>query len=408
MAEKLLARAVSDRTDYYEWSVIGANPTGIQQGALQELAEAAKDAPVILLLPATEILHLTISLPVKSSSQLKKALPYAVEDLLANEVENYHLAWRKQPGDKVAVAAIELEKLHHYQQLCQDAAINLAGIYSEMLFVPCQPESCSIVIEQNRAIVRFGQWQGGGIDRDYLPLLVEQTLTESRLPAPIQIWSTQPCNDLLWPDTFQIDCQPIASALLFFCANMPKKLELNLLSDSYRSNSHGKSRWQTWLPSAALVLMAVMAQYGQALNSSWQSKAQLTKLETANQQLFKQTFPQLKRIVNIKTQAEQELITLRKTAGNMSHNGFLHLLYKAGEALRSQQNDGDPNQLLQLQAINFTNGVLDLRLTATDMNQIDTLKQMLERDGALKANIQSAETSGNAIHAHIAISGTPL
>ncbi|MGZ8225975.1 MAG: hypothetical protein ACXWT3_04960, partial [Methylococcaceae bacterium] len=74
MAEKLLAKAVSDRTDYYEWSVIGANPMDIQQGALQELAEAAKDALVILLLPATEILHLTISLPVKSGSQLKKAL----------------------------------------------------------------------------------------------------------------------------------------------------------------------------------------------------------------------------------------------------------------------------------------------------------------------------------------------
>ena len=394
MAEPILAR-VFDRSDnLYEWSDLSES-TLIQQGSLQQLARAAGNTTVILLLPATAVLLVELNLPITSQRQLKQALPYALEDYLANDVEAYHWVWNKQPGDKVAVAAIAHEKMASCLQHFNEAGIKLQGVYAETLLLPVRKHTVSILLDRNHTVVRFTQWHGGGIDRDFLPLLVEQTL-ENTLPehTQIQLWHTQACPDLRWPEKLTVNSAAIPSALSLLRPD--KNNELNLLAGIYSPDKPGNIRWKTWLPAATLVLIAMLVQYGNAVTAYRHSQTQLAELESANQQLFRQIFPQIKRIVNIKVQAEQELLALRKHRGN---NGsvYLRLLYQSGQVLSQ-----DP--LLQLQALDFSNGVLNLHLTGTGIAQIENFKQLMEKNPGVKVNIQSAETGNNGLSAHIDIS----
>ncbi|TAN64918.1 MAG: hypothetical protein EPN17_18245 [Methylobacter sp.] len=390
MAEPILARIFDDMDDLYEWSDLVEN-AAIRQGSLQQLAQAAANTAVILLLPATEVLLIELNLPISSHRQLKKALPYALEDYLANDVEAYHWVWSKQPGDKIAVAAIAHQKLASWLQCFSEAGIKLQGVYAETLFVPVHENTVSILLDKNRAIVRFSPWHGGGIDRDFLPAFIENTLAEH---TKIQLWHSQPCADLNWPKQLTVNCIAIDSALSQLRPD--KKNELNLLAGIYSPDQPGKVRWKTWLPAATLMLLAALMQYGAALTSYRHSQTQLAELENSNRQLFRQTFPQIKRIVNIKAQAEQELLVLRKHRGN---NGsiYLRLLYQSAQILSQ-------DALLQLQALDFVGGVLSLHLTGVGIAQIENFKQLMEKNPGVKVNIQSAETGNNGLSAHIDIS----
>jgi general secretion pathway protein L len=322
------------------------------------------------------------------------ALPYALEDFLANDVELYHWVWSKQPGDKVAVAAIEHERLTAWVQLVSEAGVKLQGLHTETLWLPIQEDSVSILLDHHRASVRFSQWLGGGIDQDYLTLFVEKALHEQNLPKQIQLWSTEPCADLGWSNHLTVNCEMIPSALTLLRPS--KKNELNLLTDVYSPQTPGTQNWKAWIPAASLMLIAVLMQYGIALTSFWDSQKQLSDLEASNQQLFKQTFPQVNRIVNLKAQAEQELIARRK---NQGHKGgvYLRLLYQSGEILSQ---DGS----LQLQAIDFANGILSLHLTGTSVAQIENFKQLMEQHQNVKVKIQSTESGNTGLSAHLDIS----
>jgi general secretion pathway protein L len=398
MAETLLAR-ITTKQPPYEWLNL-STPDILQRGSLLELATASNNASVILLLPATEVLLFTVELPV-TQRQISKALPYAIEDWLANEVETYHLVWQKLPDGLVAVAAIAHERLENLLQPYHDAGIKLESVYAETLLLPYQDGEISVLLTGDQAAVRYGQWQGGGCDGDFLPLFIDKSFenTASDKPKPIQIWSDHDCI-LSWPDTVPSNLQVIDEPLRLLAANQPDKLVLNLLTGQYRPNNTQGLRWQHWLPAAALILIAVALQYGIVLNDYWRQEAELKSLETANTDLFKQTFPNLKRIVNIKTQAEQELIALRK----QNHNGgsaFLRLFYQTGQLLAQ-------NPSLQLQAVEFANTTLNIQLTASDVAQLDQFKQNLQETHGLTVKMLSADPNETGVNARIEISGGNL
>ncbi|MDD2722727.1 MAG: type II secretion system protein GspL [Methylovulum sp.] len=397
MAETLLARLTNHETQY-EWTNLSTIDI-VQRGNLHDLATAASNTSVILLLPATDVLLFTVELPV-AHRQIAKALPYAIEDWLANEVETYHLVWNKLPDGLVAVAAIAHERLQNLLQPCYDADIKLEAVYAETLLLPYQDGEISVLLTGELATVRFGQWQGGGSDRDFLPLFIEKSIDKDfinkQLPPKLKIWSGQPFTSP-WPDGVQTTIERIDEPLLMLAENLPNKPVLNLLTEHYRASNAHNFHWQHWLPAAALLLIAIGLQYGIVLNKYWQSEAELQTLETADKDLFKQTFPNLKRIVNIKTQAEQELIALRK----QNHNGgsvFLRLFYQAGELLTQ-------NPSLQLQAVEFANNTLNLQLTASDVAQLDQFKQSLQNTYGLGVKMLSAEPNETGVSARIEISG---
>ncbi len=401
MAENILARQHPAHDGMYQWLRLDGEQQDIEQGDLAQLADSASNNPVILLIPAGQVLHLTISLPVTASRQIKKALPYAIEDQLAEEVENYHLAWCKLGDGLIAVAAIALASLHHHQDACQAAGIRLAGIYSELLLIPSTSDCAGVVVEQNVASLRFKSYQGGAIALPALPLVLDKLITEQQLPPRLHVWQADAAQAAInWPDSLPTEVHPLPSALALFASQMPKKLELNLLSAHYQlKHGGGQNGWLPWLPTAALLLLAAGLQWGYTLHHYWQSETLLSNLDTNNQAAFRQTFPDLKRIVNIKAQAQQELLALRKTAGQGQDQGFLFLLYQTGATLSALPTTEAP----QLQGMEFANNTLSLSLKAKDIAQLDTLKQTLQQ-GGLKADIHSTEAIENSVLAHLDIS----
>jgi general secretion pathway protein L len=398
MAENIIARLSSSQPDLcVQWLLItDATPSELRQGTLQELADYAKNEPITLLLPASYVLLLALDLPVKTSSQIKKALPFALDDLLADDVEAYHLLWHRQPNNKVYVAAISHDKFQAYLSPFQAVGIELDAVYPETLCLPFEDRSCSILIDQQNAVLRSGQWLGGGIDAEVLPAFVAMLLEENPQLEHLQVWNAgttaHRLSELPIHQIVHVQDSPLK---ILQAGAIKLNEECNLLSGRYRRKTETTWQWQKGLPALGIILVAVLIQTVVMLNGYWKQKSELATLETQTMTLFKQTFPEVHRIVNIKAQAEQQLTELKKQS-SVNGSRFMSLLYHSGEVLST-------NPDFKLRQLEFVNDMLQLQLTAPDISQVEQFKQQLESSHELSVKIQSAEAGQNTVEAHLEI-----
>jgi general secretion pathway protein L len=167
------------------------------------------------------------------------------------------------------------------------------------------------------------------------------------------------------------------------------------LSGSFEKQN--KSAWQgkKWLPSIGLIVFTALLQMGFLVYNYSQKKSELAVLETQTQNLFKQTFPEVKRIVNIKVQADQALMELRKNT-NSKGSSFMSLLYETGEVLNA-------NVGYKLKQLDFLNDQLQIQLTIPDISQVDQIKQQLEAGQQLLVKIKSEEANQDGVEVHFEI-----
>ena len=95
MAEYLVIRLDPDRDKAAHWIAVDDNGTRLSPPVMGPLSEASKDVgarSVIVLVPATTVLTTTVDIPIRGGSRLQAALPFALEEHLADDVEDLHFA----------------------------------------------------------------------------------------------------------------------------------------------------------------------------------------------------------------------------------------------------------------------------------------------------------------------------
>ena len=132
MAEFLVIRLGQSSNDKVEWIAVDNNGTRRGEpatGTLQLAAEAAQGRSVIVLVPATETITTTVYVPVRSGARLRAALPFALEENLADDVENLHFASgvRRESG-QLPVAVVAREKMGEWLETLGRAGITARQI----------------------------------------------------------------------------------------------------------------------------------------------------------------------------------------------------------------------------------------------------------------------------------------
>jgi general secretion pathway protein L len=390
MAERLLIRLDSREVGHYQWLKLGDSASS--GGTLEQLAQEAIDHDAVLLLPAAMVLLVEVDLPVKNAAQLRQALPFALEDKLADEVENYHLVWVRQTNQRLAVAAVDKLAFAACIEPLRQTGIHLSSVYPESLCLPYQAGECSLLIAEDQAWFRHGPWQGGAIDVMALPLLLTSLQSEGWACQALTVYGKSELSGWAQQQNWAYTERPFDDVLGLLAGQLPEIAGLNLLTAEYAARPAAKGQSaKRWLPAGALLVLALALQLVWELRLGWQLQDQVQQLDQQTQALFQTTFPDIKRIVNVKVQADQRLQELQKQhqAGNSE---FLRLLYASGEQLMQQPG-------LQLRGLNFADNRLQLRLLAGDDTQVEQFKQTLQSTWAV--NAQSLEKSAQGVEAQI-------
>ena len=86
MAEFLVIRLGTNPQQSADWIAVDNNGTRRTPPVTGPLAEAARDVgdrSVIVLVPSTSVLSMSVDIPIKGGARLRAALPFALEEHLA-------------------------------------------------------------------------------------------------------------------------------------------------------------------------------------------------------------------------------------------------------------------------------------------------------------------------------------
>jgi len=181
--------------------------------------------------------------------------------------------------------------------------------------------------------------------------------------------------------------------LVVFCGEYARAKSLNLLQGQYKPRRKSSGHWYRWRLAASLAAVWLVLYAGINLFELNRLKAKNTELGIQIVEIYKKSFPASKRIVNPRVQMEQKLNEL-KGGGGPQGSQFLALLTESVSVI-SSQND------IEVQSIDFRNNRMDIGLTGTNLQSVETLNKQLNKNTKLNTEITSATSEKNIVKGSI-------
>lgn len=367
----------------------------------------------VALLGGEDALLTSVVLP--RQRQIRRALPFLVEEDVAQDPEDVHVILGPILDDgSNAVTIVSRELMQFWVDALAREDIYPDVMLPETLLLPLDEDSAgSLVFEDDRCLLRTGRYSG--------LMLEKQTLFESlRICFPDEDHLRQ--SLLVWVQADTENPQKLVKKLgkavqpiqireqsfqgphlellgMEFPIQYPLVQGLNLLQASFAPTKRRSAMRALLAKVAGIALLFFIAQMIFDAGKAMHLRQQAEEWQQASTQAYRELFPQDRRIVNLKAQMDNHLSLLKETGAS---DDFVALLGSAGSHSREI-----PPQQFELQRVTFNeqNRSLILDLHVSSLQILNRYKQALT-DGGLSVDIASAASEDNVVRARLRVSRT--
>lgn len=348
---------------------------------------------VIATLPAEHVLSMACQVPGRSVGQIRRALPFMVEEFVTTDIDAMHLACGEvRRGAPVQVNVIDRTLLEDWLSCLAELDIYPDYVFSEAAVLPVADRQASLMVDGDRALLRTPD-QAAAVDRDNLALALD-ALDVDRLVVVYGELSNLELGELAQDlEVEHVAAVDGGSVLEYVAGHWRSAAPINLLQGEFKPRQPTNPLWQRWRPAAALaavwVGVALMAMIAEAIYADYRADA----LEAASEELYRDIFPAEQRVINARRQLQAKL----GERPDGTADSFIGYLGPLAEAM---------TPATRLQSINYTaeRGELAVDLLIDDFNSLDQLKESLAGQG-VGADITSAEQSEDGVRARVRLTG---
>ncbi len=381
-------------------------PDGAGQGGVEELAAAARLHDLVLLVPTADVLLTQVTLPVRNRSRLRQATPFALEEDLAEDIEELHFALGTTAAGKTPVAVVARARMAQWLEALEVAGTPVAAILPDVLALPHRDGCWSLLVDAERVLLRSGSAAGIEIDSADAEMVIRRLLQRAEAPpGEVDLYTTPAGSDVCGPlrallEEHGMEVHEYAVSGLLACADLRplRALPVNLRQGPFAPRQAARRQWLRWRAAAALLAAFVALQFGLGLYRLQRMQSENHALEEQTRQLFHRAFPDIHRVVDMRAQARQQLAQLRAQTGGGSAR-FLEMLDRFSTALGNGQS-------ITLKGISYDRGVLDLNVRADKLDRIDRLKKSITAGGRFRFDIKSVNNNPGGIDARLEIRGS--
>jgi len=418
MTDFLVLRFTDIPTEPVEWIIVDQSgvPTGeIEHGDLQAAAEAARGKQVIALVPGTNVLHTFVDIPIRNHARLLQAIPFALEEQLAGDIEELHFAaGKRDENGRVPVAVVQRLKMEAWLEQISAVELDLAGVYSDSDALGDIPNTTILLVEANRATIRDSKGQVIATDVDSIQTLTDLWLNrhndtgDDELPSPINLLvyvtpefeaTLQPVIDQLRARVETLDVMSLPDGgLPRMAAQSLAAPGINLLQGVYAPRSTLAAYWPAWRVAAALLVGLCVLLLGSKLLEISSLDKQAAVLDRAIEQAMHFTFPEVGEIRDARALFDSKLRMLGNANPGAGDTGFLDTLDHVAGAVAEHG-----GAAAKIESINFRSGIMELRVAAPNVESLDKIRESIARDDRLQAEIQSANPDGDMVHGRLRI-----
>jgi general secretion pathway protein L len=362
-----LGRTAEQACSWLVWSeqeqeIIASGELANAQG-LSTLTERAGNRPVDVLVPAAAMTLTSVHLPEKGQRQALKALPFMLEEALAEDVDAMHFTVGPRDGDALSVVAVAHAQMQTWLSCLTEAGLKVKRIVPDCLALPLQECQWAAMNFGNELLLRTGLATGQSLPLPWLPIALEQ-LRPAQGEVSVASYTDMQLEGVeLKPQSLELPMLVLARGILH--------APVNLLGGVYTPKREYSKQLMMWKSAAIVIAIAcVLALVNKGLTIH-QVNGQIADLKAQSESIYQQLVPGNSRIVNLRSQMESQLRALQ---GQGSGAEFFAMLDGLQDAFK-QVPELKPNSLRFESARNE----IRMQVSAKNYAQIEKFKEIVGR-----------------------------
>lgn len=379
----------------------------IGDGSWEEAAAACRGR-VQLAVPGEWVNLLTTEIPSRSRAQLLQAIPFALEEQLAEDVDQLHFALGSSDTGSHPVAVIAHRRMEEMLALAHQVGLRPQRLLPEPLLLPWEATAWGVLVEGSRVTLRSGREQGMSLQREAFPFALSLALEEQaeHPPEALRVVAPTQDDDSSLDDPAQRDLgvpePPIElieqEPLAVMAATLSRGAagSINLLQGRYSASDKLMGQWRLWRAAAAVAMLWIAAQFASGFVELNATKQESRRLFEYSIEVVKETFPEITRVPNPRVQMESKIKALREGGQVASSGGVLMALQHSGAVLAKAKE-------IELSNLSYRGNRLELVVSANDLQSLDRLKRDLDAIDSIEAELQSASSEGSRVQGRLRI-----
>ncbi|WP_077531404.1 type II secretion system protein GspL [Vreelandella utahensis] len=425
MAYQLYIRAGAEAgegsdADGFDWVLLDAsgNLGGEGQGDSRENLETRLEAigveaaEVIGIIPTLDVTPCSARIPGRQKRMIRQALPFAVEEQLAQDIDSVHLALGTQTRNEWQVAAIDRERMDAYAAWFDTFGYPVRAIHADAMLLPAVQHHWTILVEESQALIQEhgSGWYQVPVEglSVFLDSLIESYGAET--PQGARVLATPHAAEQHRMALASLEQHPDALIHVETLEQPPLRLmveslvggnaeAVDLCQGDYAPASSGHSPLRRWRPVAIVAAIGIAAQLGFMVAEGVYYRNQAQRFNEQAVAIYREYFPDesrtdadnLRRVTKGKIRAARD---------GGSGGDFLAMLRATG-----QQYQGlDDPQSLRFDTIQFSRsrGELRIELRGESFAQLDAMRNGLSSSG-FSARIGSVVNSDDGTEARLTV-----
>lgn len=398
MQQQLIIYLRAKDNTHPDWVVINEEAgieQSVHQGNPDALAELAEVSQVIVLVPAEEVVLTSAKLPKMNRAHLAKALPFALEEQVIEDVGTLHFASAENQADEnLAVCIVAKNKMQEWLDILQIWNVEADIIMPVTFGLPVTENTWHAVLGE-MAIVRMNAYQGFACDVNNVSEMLSLALhAADQPPALLQI---QNYSEHAFATTLNVPVKEDVHKETQLTTDIAKHVlqypYINLLQGMYKSKkSHfpemGKLKKVAVMLSVAWVSLLVL--YPAVSWLILHNRVQNINAQIAV--IYKKYFPDAANIVAPKLRMQEKLQSMLAGAGE---SRLLILLGTLGKGMHDAKG-------ITIKRLNFQQHGLNVELSAASSQAFASLTDYLTNQG-LHVKQDSANLAGTRVNAVITV-----
>ncbi|UXI67563.1 type II secretion system protein GspL [Tahibacter amnicola] len=391
MSHRLLVRWQAE--DRWSWLAQGADGKALGAtvyGAPPEhtIAQARE---IVVLVPAAQVLLLEAAAVTRQRAQLIKAVPYALEDQLAQPVEELHfaLAGKVEQG-RVGVGAVAHATLKAWLTQLSEAGIRPDVLIPESLALPVG----GLLVEGDGALLRLASWRAAALEPDFLLEWLEMA-NDGSLP-PLEVFDSRLAARLHLPVPVTAYHERQRDVLGLLAERIGAEPVLNLLQGEYapRHRTAPVARW--WRLAAVLAGAAILLTFAQMAVERYSLSRQSQRLDDAMRAVLLQSFPEMEKVAG--DPAALMKSAMQRLGDGAGTGGLLHILGQIAPIIGSTTR-------LTTRSVEFRNGTLELAISAPDVPTLDSIRERLATVPGVQVELTAVNQSQGGVDGRLRLTG---
>ena len=416
---------VTEGAQLYNWVLLDASGDAQARGTAdpkedieQTLAQNnLENVLMVGLIPGEEALFCVADIPAKQTRFVYQALPYAVEEQIAQDIESVHLALGNRTEKGFRVAAVDRRRMADWVALFSGwEQLKLEAIYPDAGLLPVTEGGWSICLDGETAMLLSDQGEWLSVQARNLAMFA-QTLAlppsdEVVAEVPVTVYGIEQEFEHQQADLAELKSSGRLAVREKALELMPLELlahahhhhlchPINLCQGEYAIRSRKSSALAAWKPLIAVASVWFVIQIGVEVGMGLYHQQKASELQEQAMTLYRQVFPNDSRTDarNVRRVVEGQL---RQMQADGPATGFITLMKYTGEQYSRIPDTGS----VVFNSVNYSRnrGELAVDVRADSYNKLSALRNGLTNRG-LNAEIGSVVNESDGARGRLTVSG---